>query len=130
MRKLFFMATLAMMAFVATSCSDTPSSLKGTWVNEGFIVQDDVQIKSVWTLTVSGSEETNAAGNITHIFGGMEATNENVVVNYSDGKGTFASADGSKKIEGTIKAEAKDELEVNLDENGSPRLRNSHFFKK
>ena len=130
MRKFLYLAMIAVLAVVATGCKNRPSSLKGTWEDRGIFEVDGYQVESIWTLTVTGSEDTNAPGMITHVYGGREYENENILVNYSDGKGTLTSADGSKHIEGTIKAEAKDELEINLDENGYPTLRNARFLKK
>lgn len=133
MRKVLFLAVIAVLAVIATGCKDgKPSSLKGTWVNEGYVIDPStqIQIKSVYTLTVNGSEETNVPGTLTHVYGGETFVEENVLVNYSDGKGSFTSADGSKRYEATIKAEAKDELEINLNKDGYPMLVNSRFFKK
>ena len=134
MRKVLFLAVIAVLAFVATGCKNEPSSLKGTWVDESYNVDPDtqVQIKSIWTLTVTGSEETNAAGTLTHVYAGEQFVNENVLVSYSGGKGTLTTAEGAtKKMAGTIKAQAKDEVEIDLnDDGGCPILKNGRFVKK
>ena len=130
MRKILSLAVIAVLAVIATGCKNDPSSLKGKWVDKGIIEQDGYQIESVWTLTVTGTQDTNAPGTLTRFLGAEQLLDENVLVTYSRGQGTLVSADGSKHIEGTIKAEAKDELLINIDEDGSARLRNGHFFKE
>ena len=131
MRKFFYLAMIAMVAFVATSCKDgKPSSLKGTWEDRAYAEIDGVRVESLWTLTVTSSDETNAPATLYHVFGEREEVNTQILVNYSDGKGTFASADGSKTFEGTIKAESKDEIVLNITKNGNPYLANGLFVKK
>ena len=124
MRKYFYLAMIAMVAFVATGCNKG-KSVEGTWYYVSPLGTESV-------FTVNTGETKNAPATIT--WGGEEYK---IVLNYStsDGKGTFAPAEGKDGAQGAFEVMEKDQLSMDLYliiDGSSPslRLKNGLYVKK